>query len=430
MLGPQAALGLSELLLATTLEDARAWPGPVVIAPASIEDCEWARNLLPSVRVIPQSDGNLGTRLSAVDSQLREAGGRRLLYIGSDSPALTSAHLHEAAGALLDRDSVFIPARDGGVTLMGATRPWPELADLPWETAELGRALALRCEEKGFTISVLKESFDIDTREDLADAPQLLCNDARPARVSLVEWIVNAGVPDNPQDAISIVIPVYRDLSALEALLKTIDAMAASVNEVIVVDGEHSDECKELCVLHDCRYLATSPCRGEQLRLGAARAGGEVIWFLHADSAPPLEAPELIRQHIASGYGGGYFQFRFQGTRRWYKQLLECAINFRARAGIPYGDQGLFCERSAYIKAGGFAATPLFEEVSLVHNLRRQVRFASVNAGIGVSPRRWERDGWLRRSIHNRWLAIAFMLGVAPERLVRRYDATRDTGGG
>jgi hypothetical protein len=44
-----------------------------------------------------------------------------------------------------------------------------------------------------------------------------------------------------------------------------------------------------------------------------------------------------------------------------------------------------------------------------------------VLAALTVSSRRWERDGWLRRSLHNRRLAIAFAMGVAPETLARDY---------
>jgi hypothetical protein len=40
---------------------------------------------------------------------------------------------------------------------------------------------------------------------------------------------------------------------------------------------------------------------------------------------------------------------------------------------------------------------------------------------MGVSPRRWERDGWIRRSLMNRLLALGFALGVAPDRLARMY---------
>ena len=75
-----------------------------------------------------------------------------------------------------------------------------------------------------------------------------------------------------------------------------------------------------------------------------------------------------------------------------------------------------------YDAVGGFADTPLFEEVPLVRALRGRGTFTRVAAAIGVSPRRWERDGWLWRSFGNRLLALAYLLGVPPRRLARRYQ--------
>jgi hypothetical protein len=63
----------------------------------------------------------------------------------------------------------------------------------------------------------------------------------------------------------------------------------------------------------------------------------------------------------------------------------------------------------------------LFEEVPLVRALRRAGRFARVGATIGVSPRRWERDGWVRRTLENRVLALGYLAGISPRRLARRY---------
>ena len=67
--------------------------------------------------------------------------------------------------------------------------------------------------------------------------------------------------------------------------------------------------------------------------------------------------------------------------------------------------------------------------------LRRQGRLRALDTPIGVSPRRWERDGWIRRTVENRLLALGFALGVNPARLARRYrsapgSARPDAGGG
>ena len=82
-----------------------------------------------------------------------------------------------------------------------------------------------------------------------------------------------------------------------------------------------------------------------------------------------------------------------------------------------------FLVAEAYRDAGGFPHAPLFEEVPLVRGLRRTGRFGVLPVAIGVDPRRWERDGWWRRSLNNRRLALAYMMGASPERLSREYGS-------
>jgi len=231
--------------------------------------------------------------------------------------------------------------------------------------------------------------------------------------------------PQNPrtQDArISIVIPVLDDLSTLAVLLERIPQMRPAPEETIVIDGHESSACRELCESLGYGYFASQPNRGIQLDAGAQRSRGDILWFMHADSRPPLDAPRIIEAHVRGGHCGGWFGFSFTGPTRWHKTLLAGLINLRARVGTPYGDQGLFVRRDAYEQSDGFAPTPLFEEVQLVRSLRRTGCFNAVSAKIGVSPRRWERDGWLRRSLANRFLALAFIIGIAPQRLASFYQ--------
>lgn len=413
-----AALECSRLLLAATLEDARDWPGPVVIAPASAEDAAWAEGLLPGAKVIPQPPGTLGERLQEVDQRIRAAGGRSIIFIGTDSPALSTEILDSAAQALQKHDAVLMPALDGGVTLMASRLPWPPLSPLPWETEKLGEALANTCRDAAFDLEILPQGYDVDTENDLRLAAADLADDPRAGRRALCEWI-NATI--RPAMDISVVVPVLHDLAALQNLLIRLREMNG-IREIIVVDAGKEAECRQMCEKMKARYLRADPCRGAQLHLGAQHCKGDILWFLHADSQPAQNATEKIAQHIAGGHHGGYFRFSFLGEPMLVKDLLAACINVRTRIGTPYGDQGLFVRRDAYTQTGGFAATPLFEEVSLVRALRRQFRFGEVDAKIGVSPRRWERDGWLRRSIHNRYLALAFMLGTPADKLVRRYQ--------
>lgn len=422
-LGAGATAELAGHLLATALEDARAWPGPVIIAPADPRDGGWAAELLPGCAdVIAQPAGNLGQRINAVDRAARARGHRRLVFIGSDAPALTPGFFARARAALGRTDVVLGPADDGGLTLLGAARPWPELVSLPWSSQRLGEEVHRACRERGLRVELLERSYDVDRAAQLERLERDLSRDPRPARRALLDWLRR-----RPQPSVSVVIPVLGDHAPLSGLLETIRRMASQPAEIIVTDAGDDPACEALCTAHHCTHVRTRPGRGHQLHAGATRASGDVIWFLHADASPPSDALDRIRAHMSAGAIGGYFRFRFAGPPGWHKRLLAALINLRCRFGVPYGDQGLFVSRTAYRKTQGFADAPLFEEVSLVRSLRAAGRFDSIGATLGVSPRRWERDGWLRRTLNNRVLALGYALGVPPEQLARRYHAARRT---
>lgn len=222
----------------------------------------------------------------------------------------------------------------------------------------------------------------------------------------------------------SIVIPCYHDEPQLTVLLSQLRAIpAVTPPEIIVVDGAASMACRSVCHAHKARWLAGAPCRGRQLLDGALKARGDVLWFLHADTQVTSTAFAAMSRAIGQGAAGGFFRFRFAAPREWPVLILEPAIALRCRWGVPYGDQGLFMMRDSYHVAGGHAPWPLFEEVPLVRNARRHGRFVALRESIYVNPRRWQRDGWWRRTWHNRRLALKFAAGVAPEALAVQYEA-------
>ena len=219
----------------------------------------------------------------------------------------------------------------------------------------------------------------------------------------------------------SVIIPCYRDEAELTHLLEQLREIPRAPLEIIVVDGAASDQCQKICNIYQVSRLVSEPCRGRQLLAGAARARGDVLWFLHADARLSFDPLTAICRVIDKGAVGGYFRFRFDVPRAWPVFFLEPAIALRCRFGVPYGDQGLFVLRQIYIKADGHAPLPLFEEVHLVNRVRRLGRFYPLCEPIFVNPRRWLRDGWWRRTWKNRKLALNFACGVAPNKLAAHY---------
>ncbi len=220
---------------------------------------------------------------------------------------------------------------------------------------------------------------------------------------------------------LAAVIPVAGDAAPLEVLLRTLRKQSGAPEEIIVVDGLDDDRCRDVANAAGVTYITSKLCRGHQLAAGADATQAEWLWFLHADAVPDDHAATAVRTALAEGADGGHFCFRFTGSRRWPKPLLEHLINWRCRFGTPYGDQGIFATRAAYVAAGGFSRQPLFEEVALVRGLRQQGRFRGLSVPIGVDPRRWEREGWWRRSLMNRILALAYMAGVPAGTLAKFY---------
>jgi rSAM/selenodomain-associated transferase 2 len=225
----------------------------------------------------------------------------------------------------------------------------------------------------------------------------------------------------NQPTSIAVVVPVLGDSQPLSRLLSRIAAWRDPAIGIFVVAGDDDPGTLAVCDQTGATYLRTQPCRGRQLDAGARDAEADILWFLHADATPDAGATQAIRDAVGSGHLGGCFRFTFTGQPSAGKRLLAGAINGRARVGIPYGDQGLFATRSAYLDAGGFPHQPLFEEVVLVKRLRHMGSFAHLAVPIGVDPRRWERDGFLMRTLHNRWLALRYALGAAPNRLAASY---------
>jgi hypothetical protein len=190
VLGQMAAFRIAELLHQCALAQLASWPGRTVLATFDSADCPWYRQQLPWIeRVVAQQQGNLGLRINALDLQLRAQGHERLIIIGSDMPEQTPQQLLDAGERLNDYDIVLSGAADGGVTLMAARVPWPDLSALPWSTDRLGQALVECCEQAGLRVGWVDACDDVDLMEDLYRIRDSLAADVRAPQQTLRKLI-------------------------------------------------------------------------------------------------------------------------------------------------------------------------------------------------------------------------------------------------
>lgn len=128
------------------------------------------RPLLPaSFRLLPQSGGDLGRRLTQATSDLFQRRHAGVVMVGADSPTLPRGILQNAVAAVLAGDNVVLsPAFDGGYTLIGLSRPHPEVfAGIPWSTADVHRATVERARAAMLSVIGVAPWYDVDDAASL-----------------------------------------------------------------------------------------------------------------------------------------------------------------------------------------------------------------------------------------------------------------------
>jgi rSAM/selenodomain-associated transferase 2 len=228
----------------------------------------------------------------------------------------------------------------------------------------------------------------------------------------------------DPEKLISVVIPVLDDADALAASLPALPADDPAL-EIIVVDGSDASD-PALDALRErhsgVRWMQAAPGRGAQMNHGAHHARGRWLVFLHSDTRLAVGWIDALRRVDGQPRTvGGSFRFALDSPARWAR-WIEWGVRIRVRLfDLAYGDQALFVRRVVFEELGGYRELPLMEDVDFIQRLRRHGHLEHVDVPALTSARRWERDGWFRRTADNVVLVALFFAGSPPERLARHY---------
>jgi rSAM/selenodomain-associated transferase 2 len=226
---------------------------------------------------------------------------------------------------------------------------------------------------------------------------------------------------------ISVVMPVLDEAARIDA---SIDAVRAQpgIGELIVVDGGSADGTAERAAAHPgVEVIAAPRGRGSQLNAGAARARGEVLWFVHADVTLPPRASEHVTRALARPQVvGGAFRTRHVAERAGGLTALALRLaDLRSRySRVPYGDQAMFVRAAVFRELGGYPVQPLMEDLELSRRLRRRGAVVIASAEVRVSGRRFEAAPLRAAACWNAFPPL-YALGVSPRTLVRWYGDPR-----
>jgi rSAM/selenodomain-associated transferase 2 len=221
---------------------------------------------------------------------------------------------------------------------------------------------------------------------------------------------------------LSIVIPMVNEAAVLPALLGRLQALRSADCEVIVVDGQSTDNSVELVRQAGFSVISSRRGRAWQLNTGAAHSRGEQLLFLHADTVLPPQALPLIQQSLQAPISWGRFDVQIDGQHPMLR-VVAWAMNLRSRlTGIATGDQAQFMSRQAFEQAGGYPEQALMEDIELSRRLLTLAAPHCLRAKVLTSGRRWETRGvW--RTIRLMWrLRWDYWRGVPVAQLAARYQ--------
>ena len=223
------------------------------------------------------------------------------------------------------------------------------------------------------------------------------------------------------QPPLSIVVPALNEAAGIVATLQALAPLRARGVELLLADGGSTDGTAALAAPWVDAVVQAPRGRALQMNAGAARARGEVLLFLHADTLLPAGADGLVLQAVAAGACWGRFDVHILGRPRMLR-VVAALMNLRSRAtGIATGDQAMFCTRAAFAQVGGFPVQPLMEDIELSRRLKRLGPPACLRARVRTSGRRWEQRGVWRTIVLMWRLRWRYWRGASPDSLARAY---------
>jgi rSAM/selenodomain-associated transferase 2 len=222
---------------------------------------------------------------------------------------------------------------------------------------------------------------------------------------------------------LSIIVPCLNEADNIAGTLAALAPLRARGAEVIVVDGGSSDGTVERAASLADLVISAPRGRASQMNAGAARARGEIMLFLHADTQLPESADALIVEGLnRSRRGWGRFDVAISGGNPLLR-IVARLMNVRSRlTGIATGDQAIFATRSLFTAAGGYPEIALMEDIALCKQLKRYGRPLCLRHRLVASARRWEKHGVVRTILLMWRLRLAYWLGADPGKLAVRYD--------
>jgi rSAM/selenodomain-associated transferase 2 len=223
------------------------------------------------------------------------------------------------------------------------------------------------------------------------------------------------------QPELSIIVPAWNEEAGIGRTLESILAVTQKRDDTeLIVSISGDDRTMEIAAGFPVTACRSEKGRAIQMNAGAALASGSTLYFLHADTIPPLSFCDDILDAVHEGTRAGCFQMDFDDPD-WLMQLFGWFTQFP----LPIcrgGDQSLFITRELFSQIGGFnQALQVMEDIEIIERIQRQAEFRILDSRVTTSARKYHDNGILRLQAVFGTIHLMYALGFSQEEIRTFY---------
>ena len=223
---------------------------------------------------------------------------------------------------------------------------------------------------------------------------------------------------------LSIIIPTLNEANHLPLLFADLNFWPYFI-DLKIVDGGSTDLTISIAEIQGVNVInSLESNRGYQLRIGATKAEGEWLLFIHADSRLDqtwVKKLLKIMEDKTSKNFAWYFDFKIKKNNIKFR-FLEIAVALRSFIlQRPYGDQGLLIHKNLYHRTGGFSSLKIMEDLDIITRINKISKLKRIREYIYTDDIKWSKSSIFKQAIKNANLRRKWRQGHDINDLAKEY---------